>query len=67
MAEGPPRELRPVSDIITDLAASEQDERPHLADSLRGQLFRYHPGCNCPECMRIYLNTPPDDDGRAAA
>ena len=51
MARSGPRH---VSDIITVLADLPETP-PHTADSLRGEPFRYHEGCPCADCMRIYL------------
>lgn len=44
--------LRPVSDIITELA---DIATPHVAQALRNEPWAFHKDCPCPECMRAYL------------
>lgn len=54
MAEGPPRGLRPIADIITDVF-EDPSTPPHVADALQGRPYAFHRDCPCPECMRHYL------------
>lgn len=59
--------MRPISDIITDLAAGDELSEDAREAVRTGQDARHRPHRHCPcgECMRAYLRTVERLEGRA--